>query len=584
MPSRPDEPDPSGPPEAGAPAGAPAALQAREVVKSFGGVHALRGADLLLRPGEVHALMGENGAGKSTLIKLLTGVYRPDDGVITLHGQERSFRTPLEAQAAGISTIYQEVNLVPMMSVARNLFLGREPRRRGLVDLRTMNRMAAEILARYGVRADVTAPVHTLGLGARQMVALARAVRTDARVVIMDEPTSSLEPREVQTLFGVIRTLREQGAAVVFVSHRLDELYEICDRVTVLRDGRTVHTGPMAGLPRTELVALMLGRALLAAHDGRVTAFAPDKAQRRPAGDDAGLGELLPAGRNRRDRRAGGPDDSVAGAAPMALSIRGLTDRHRLRDVSLDVAAGEVVGLGGLLGAGRSENAQAVIGAHPAAGAVSVAGRLLRSRSPQAAVRAGIAMLAEDRKAEGVIPGLSVRENIVLAALPRLSRAGIVSTARQDRIVEFFTDRLRIKASSPAQLVRDLSGGNQQKVLLARWMCLNPRVLLLDEPTRGIDVGAKAEVQTIIDQLAAEGVGVLLISSELDELIEGSDRVVVLHTGSVAARLDGDQVTAPNLMRALAGEDVGTDSGVDTDAGTDADSASDPATNTEKPS
>ena len=560
MPTRPDETDPSVPPEAGAPAGAPVALEAREVDKSFGGVHALRGADLLVRPGEVHALMGENGAGKSTLIKLLTGVYRPDGGVIALHGTERTFRTPLEAQAAGISTIYQEVNLVPMMSVARNLFLGREPRRRGLVDVRAMNRMSGEILERYGVRVDVTAPVHTLGMGARQMVALARAVRLDAGVVIMDEPTSSLEPREVQTLFGVIRTLREQGASVVFVSHRLDELYEICDRVTVLRDGRTVHSGAMAELPRTELVAMMLGRAMLAAHDGRVTAFAPDKAQRQPAPDDEALGELLPAarrewGRGRdRDRQAGGPGGA-------ALSISGLTDRHRLRDVSLDVAPGEVVGLGGLLGAGRSETAQAVIGARPATGAVYVDGKEIRRRSPQAAVRAGIAMLAEDRKADGVIPGLSVRENIVLAALPRLSRAGIVSTARQDRIVEFFMTRLRIKASSPEQKVQDLSGGNQQKVLLARWMCLNPRVLLLDEPTRGIDVGAKAEVQTIIDQLAAEGIGVLLISSELDELIEGSDRVVVLHTGSVAARLDGEEVTAPNLMRALAGEGSESESG-----------------------
>jgi galactofuranose transport system ATP-binding protein len=563
VPTRPDEPDPSVPPEAGAPSGAPASLEARQVVKSFGGVHALRGADLLVRPGEVHALMGENGAGKSTLIKLLTGVYRPDDGVVALHGTERSFRTPLEAQAAGISTIYQEVNLVPMMSVARNLFLGREPRRFGLVDVRTMNRLAAEILVRYGVRVDVAAPVHTLGLGARQMVALARAVRTDARVVIMDEPTSSLEPREVQTLFGVIRTLREQGAAVVFVSHRLDELYEICDRVTVLRDGRTVHSGAMAELPRTELVALMLGRALLAAHDGRVTAFAPDKSQRQPAPADAALKDLLPRGRAGRTSVGSGGSGGSAGSVgsdrsdPPALSISGLTDRHRLRDVSLEVAAGEVVGLGGLLGAGRSETAQAVIGAHPAAGTVSVAGKQIRRRSPKAAVRAGIAMLAEDRKAEGVIPGLSVRENIVLAALPRLSRAGIVSTARQDRIVEFFMTRLRIKASSPEQKVQDLSGGNQQKVLLARWMCLNPRVLLLDEPTRGIDVGAKAEVQTIIDQLAAEGVGVLLISSELDELIEGSDRVVVLHTGTVAARLDRAEVTAPNLMSALAGEGAG---------------------------
>ncbi|MBS2551609.1 sugar ABC transporter ATP-binding protein [Catenulispora sp. NL8] len=560
MPTSPDEPDPSAPSAVGAPAGAPAALEARRVVKSFGGVHALRAADLLVRPGEVHALMGENGAGKSTLIKLLTGVYRPDDGVIALHGTERAFRTPLEAQTAGISTIYQEVNLVPMMSVARNLFLGREPRRYGLVDLRTMNRLASEILERYGVRVDVTAPVHTLGLGARQMVALARAVRTDARVVIMDEPTSSLEPREVQTLFDVIRTLRDQGSAVVFVSHRLDELYEICDRVTVLRDGRTVHSGAMAALPRMELISLMLGRDLVAAQDGRVTAFAPDRSQRRPAPDDAALAELLPAGRRGRWARQAIPGDSDSNATDSgraALSVSGLTDRHRLRDVSLDVAPGEVVGLGGLLGAGRSETAQAVLGAHPAAGTVSVDGKRIRRRNPQAAVRAGIAMLAEDRKAEGVIPGLSVRENIVLAALPRLSRAGIVSTARQDRIVEFFMNRLRIKASGPEQKVQDLSGGNQQKVLLARWMCLNPRVLLLDEPTRGIDVGAKAEVQGIIDQLAAEGVGVLLISSELDELIEGSDRVVVLRTGSVAARLDGDEVTAPNLLAALAGDGSG---------------------------
>lgn len=502
----------------------PPALEACGLTKSFAGVHALRGVDLVVRPGEVHALMGENGAGKSTLIKLVTGVYRPDGGTIRLAGDERAFRTPLEAQAAGISTIYQEVNLVPMMSVARNLFLGREPRRLGLVDVRTLNREAAQILARYGVHADVTAPVHTLGLGARQMVALARAAATRARVVIMDEPTSSLEPREVATLFRVIRDLRDQDVAVVFVSHRLDELYEICDAVTVLRDGLTVHSGALADLPRMRLVSLMLGRDVAAARDGRVTAFAEQR--QRPRADQA-----------------------------PALSISGLTDRHRLRGVALDVAPGEIVGLGGLLGAGRSETAQAVIGARPAAGTVRVGGRAVRRRSPKSAIKAGMAMLAEDRKAEGIIPGLSVRENIVLAALPRLSRAGIVSTARQESVVEFFIDRLRIKASSPEQKVEDLSGGNQQKVLLARWMCLKPGVLLLDEPTRGIDVGAKAQVQGIIDELAAEGVGVLLISSELDELIEGSDRIVVLKSGSVEARLEGERVDADQLMRALAGDE-----------------------------
>ena len=552
-PRRPDDPRP---PDVQRPDTTPAALEARGLVKSFAGVHALRGVDFAVRAGEVHALMGENGAGKSTLIKLVTGVYRPDAGRVLLAGAEQSFRTPLEAQAAGISTIYQEVNLVPMMSVARNLYLGREPRRFGLVDQRAMRRRASETLARYGVRADVTAPVHTLGLGAQQMVALARAVQTntvqtDARVVIMDEPTSSLEPREVATLFAVIRTLREQGIAVVFVSHRLDELYEICDRVTVLRDGRTVHTGPIAGLARVDLISHMLGRDISATRDGHATAFADHEAGQ---GDGA-------------DARAGAP----------ALRAVGLTDRHRLRGVSLEVRRGEVVGLGGLLGAGRTETARALIGARPAAGTVEVAGKPLRRRSPAVAMRAGIAMLAEDRKAEGIIPGLSVRENIVLAALPRLSRAGIVSREKQDEVVRFFMDRLRIKAAGPQQRVSDLSGGNQQKVLLARWLCLNPTVLLLDEPTRGIDVGAKAEVQTIIDELARDGVAVLLISSELDELIEGSDRVVVLKDGAVTGRLAGSAVTADNLMHALAGAGVQTSDDAASDDTASDDAASDDA-------
>jgi galactofuranose transport system ATP-binding protein len=553
MPAEPDQ-DTDGDTSRGR-AGDRPVLEVRGLVKSFAGVRALRGVDLQLLPGEVHALMGENGAGKSTLIKLITGVYRPDAGRVLLDGAERSFRTPLEAQAAGISTVYQEVSLVPMMSVAGNLYLGREPRRFGLVDKRAMHRGAAETLAGYGVHTDVAAPVHSLGLGAQQMVALARAVQAEARVVIMDEPTSSLEPREVATLFRVIRTLRARGISVVFVSHRLDELYGICDRVTVLRDGRTVHTGPIAGLARVDLVSHMLGRDLAAVLDGHATAFT--------------------------DR----PDP--VGAAGPALRAEALTDRHRLRGVSLELRRGEVLGLGGLLGAGRTETARALIGARPAAGAVEVGGRPLRRRSPAAAVRAGVAMLAEDRKAEGIIPGLSVRENIVLAALPRLSRAGIVSRAKQDEVVDLFMRRLRIKASGPQQCVSDLSGGNQQKVLLARWLCLNPGVLLLDEPTRGIDVGAKAEVQSIIDGLARDGVAVLLISSELDELIEGSDRVAVLHDGAVAARLDGPEVTAGHLMRALAGHapDDGRDpgAGANTGNGTGTGPVADPAGRPEEP-
>jgi len=496
-------------------------LEVSGVHKSFAGVHALRDVDFALRPAEVHALIGENGAGKSTLIKVITGVYRPDSGQVRLAGRDRDFRNPLEAQAAGISTIYQEVNLVPLMSVARNLYLGREPRRFGLVDVGRMNREATEVLGRYGVDVDVTRPLRTLGLGAQQMVALARAVQVDARVVIMDEPTSSLEPREVETLFSVIRRLKEQGIAVVYVSHRLDELYAICDRVTVMRDGEVVHTGEIAGLERLRLISLMLGREMATVRDKGTTAFDSD----------------------RHERRTGEP----------VLAAENLTVRHRLHGVSLDIHPGEVVGLGGLLGAGRSETAKAIVGALGTdAGSVEVEGRPLHRRSPAAAIRAGVVMLAEDRKAEGIIPNLSVRENISLAALPRLSRAGLVSQAKQDEVVRFFMERLRIKASGPDQKVSDLSGGNQQKVLLARWMCLNPKVLLLDEPTRGIDVGAKAEVQSIIDELAADGLGVLLISSDLEELIEGSDRVVILKDGRVVGNLDGAEVSEDGLLDALA--------------------------------
>ncbi|MEU7319258.1 sugar ABC transporter ATP-binding protein [Streptomyces griseoviridis] len=493
--------------------------------KSFPGVRALSDVDLTVRAGTVHALVGENGAGKSTLIKVLTGVYRPDAGEVVYDGAPVRFATPLAAQRAGISTIYQEVNLVPLMSVARNLCLGREPRGRlGLIDFRRMHREAEEALGRLGLRVDVRRPLRELGVGAQQMVALARAVAVDARVVVMDEPTSSLEPREVATLFGVIRMLRGQGVAVVYVSHRMDELYEICDEVTVLRDGRVVHTGPLAGLDRLRLVSLMLGRE---------------------------IGEVRAEGLT----KFSGTHDT---AAEPVLTATDLTVRHRLRGVSLSVRPGEVVGLGGLLGSGRSETAKAIAGALPTdAGRVSVAGTAVRPGSTAAAIRAGISLLPEDRKAEGVVPGLSVRENIALAALPSLSRFGLVDDARIDRIVETFMKRLRIKAAGPHQKVGELSGGNQQKVLLARWLALHPKVLLLDEPTRGIDVGAKAEVQALIDELADDGLAVLLISSDTEELIEGSDRVVVLKEGVVVSELTGAAVTEDALMRAIAAVPAG---------------------------
>ncbi|MEU2250203.1 sugar ABC transporter ATP-binding protein [Streptomyces sp. NPDC019224] len=507
--------------ETSATATAPAVLEARSVSKRFPGVVALDGVSFSLRAGETHALVGENGAGKSTLIKVLTGVYRPDEGELRLSGQQVAFTRPFEAQQAGISTIYQEVNLVPLMSVARNIFLGREPRNRfGLIDFPRMHREATELLEGFGVRVDPKRPLHTLGIGTQQMVAMARAVSVNAQVVIMDEPTSSLEPREVETLFRVIEDLRGRGIAVLYVSHRMDELYRICERVTVLRDGHHIHTGDLADLDRMQLVSMMLGRDLAEVRREGLTSFGTE-------GHDA--------------------------ARTPVLTATGLSRDHQLHDISLDLYAGEVLGLGGLLGSGRSETAKAIAGALSLdAGEVSIGGRTLRRLTSAGAIRSGISLLPEDRKAEGIVPGLSVRENIVLAAMPRLSRAGIVSRAKQDRVVDIFMKRLRIKAASPEQKVGELSGGNQQKVLLARWLCLEPKVLLLDEPTRGIDVGAKAEVQSLIDDLAREGLAVLLISSDIEELIEGADRIVVLRGGVVAGELAGDEVAESHLLEVLA--------------------------------
>ena len=491
-------------------------LRAVGVSKHFAGVQALREVDFELRPGQVHTLVGENGAGKSTLIKVLTGVYQPDAGRLELDGEPVAFSRPLDAQAAGISTVYQEVNLVPSMSVAQNLFLGHEPRNRlRLIDFPGMQAQARELLSELGISVDPRRQLRTLGLGVQQMIAVARAVRARAKVVIMDEPSSSLEPREVETLFAVIRRLHERDVAVLYVSHRLEELYQVCDTVTVLRDGVVVHSGPLADIGRLELVATMLGREL----SGDRTVFA-------------------------------GEHDSTDATV---LRGKGLRRRTVLDGVDLTVHPGEVVGLGGLLGSGRTETMKALVGLQPLdSGEIEVAGKRVRAGSTPAAIRAGLVLVPEDRKAEGIIPNLSVRENIVLAALPRLSVAGVVSKRKQREIVDTFMRRLRIKAASPEQKVGELSGGNQQKVMLARWLAMSPKVLLLDEPTRGIDVGAKAEVQALVDELAGQGLGIVLVSSDLEELVEGADRVVVLREGASVAELTGDQVTVDGVMAVIA--------------------------------
>ncbi|GAA2107855.1 sugar ABC transporter ATP-binding protein [Actinomadura alba] len=491
-------------------------LEAAGVLKTFPGVRALDHVSLTFGPGEVHAIAGENGAGKSTLVKVLSGVCRPDAGVLRYQGLRLNLTGPLDAQRIGITAVHQATNLVPQMSIARNLFLGQEPRSRlGLIDLARMHAEAEEIVSGYGLRVDVRRPLRSLPAGARQLVALARASATGARVVIMDEPTSALEPPEIRTLFETVTALRAQGRSIIYVSHRLEELYEICDLVSVLRDGKVVHTGPLAGLDRSRLVSLMLGRS-------PVRAPAP-----APTGVPAGPGD------------------------PPLLQAIGLTRKHVLADVSIALREGEVLGLGGLLGAGRTETAKAIAGALPLdSGQVTVAGTPLR-RSITGAIRAGVSMLPENRRTEGIVPALSIRDNIALAALPRLSRFGVVSNTRIDRVVETFMRRLRIKAVSPRQRVSELSGGNQQKVLLARWLAMHPRVLLLDEPTRGVDIGTKAEVQDLLDELAVDGLAVLLISSDLDELVDGCDRVVVLRDGAIVTELSGSEITEDGIISAM---------------------------------
>jgi ribose transport system ATP-binding protein len=494
-------------------------LRMEGITKIFSGVTALANVSLELQPGEVHALVGENGAGKSTLIKIMTGAYARDGGEMFLEGRPVDFRTPEDAQGQGVVAVYQEVNLLTYRTVAENIYLGREPRRFGLIDWKRMNAEAGALLKRLGLDIDPRAPLGSLNIALRQMVAIARGVSFDAKVVVLDEPTSSLTEHEVQILYDVIRRLKAEGTAVVYISHRFDELYTVCDRVTILRDGKFVATRPLAGLEKIDLVCLMLGKQREELRQG-TTAF----------------------------RHAGTP----TGETPL-LSAENLKRGRKLNDVTVEVARGEIVGMAGLLGSGRTETARAIFGADSVEeGEVRLEGKTIRRGSVNEAIDSGIAFLTEDRKAEGIIPELSVRENLTLAALPALSTLGVVSRARQAEIVDKFMKRLGIKAANADQKIRELSGGNQQKVLLARWLCKNPKFLILDEPTRGIDIGAKGEIQSLVGELAASGLGVLMISSELEELVEGSSRVVVMRDGQRVGELRGDEISQDNIIRAMA--------------------------------
>jgi simple sugar transport system ATP-binding protein len=494
----------------------------RGMTKTFPGVRALDNVDLALHPGEIHALMGGNGAGKTTLLKVLTGVHRPDAGRILIDQRPVAPRSPAEALALGVSTVYQEINLVPDLCVAENLFLGRQPARFGQINWREMRRRAVTAVSRLGLTLDVTRPLGSCSIALQQMVAIARAVDVAARILVLDEPTSSLDQREAQQLFGVMRRLRDEGLGIIFVTHFIDQALEVSDRITVLRNGRLVGCYDTPQLPRLALVEKMLGRPL-----EEIAAGAPPE----------GHPEIPP------------PEAAF-------VSARGLGRRHAIAPLDLEIRRGEVVGLAGLLGSGRTETARLLFGLDRAdSGEIRVGGAKARLTSPRRAVACGFGMLPEDRQGQGVVADLSLRENIILAVQAKRGWVRTLPRRRQAAIADRFIEALGIDTPDARKPMRLLSGGNQQKAILARWLATEPALLILDEPTRGIDVGAKVELEKLIGTLRQRGMAILFISSELEEVVRDSQRVIVLRDRRLVAELSGDDLTAGKVMRAIAGED-----------------------------
>lgn len=498
-------------------------IEIRGLTKTFPGVKALSKVDFVLRRGEIHGLMGENGAGKSTLIKVLTGLYQRDSGQILYDGRPVEFSSPAEAPEHGISTVYQEVNLIPALSVTENIYIGRQPTKFGRLDWKTMHASARAALKRLDVEIDVTQPVSSYSVAIQQLVAIARALDIDAKVLILDEPTSSLDTPEVEQLFSVLRKLRDEGIAIIFVTHFLEQVYQISDRITVLRNGELVGEYKAAALPRMELVSKMLGREFVefAGHD-HTAAKQEDQHQK-----DA------------------------------FFQIRGLERKGSIAPFDLDIKEGEVLGLAGLLGSGRTEMARLLFGIDKAhGGTMTLDGQTVTMASPKQAINHKFAFCPEDRQAEGIIPDLTVRENIILALQGNRGAFNTLSKKQQDEIVEKYIDALEIKTPTAEQLVKNLSGGNQQKVILARWLASNPRLLILDEPTRGIDVGTKVEIQRLVLELSEQGMAVVFISSELDEVTRTSDRVVVLRDRHKLAELIGEQIDEQTIMHTIATQEV----------------------------
>ncbi len=495
-------------------------LEARGVSKIFGQNRALNDVSFGLRPGEVHALLGENGAGKSTLIKILTGAYQPDAGDVVLDGERVEFRDPLDAQSYGIGTVYQEVNLLPNRSVAENLYLGHQPTRFGFVRKSLIARNARTLLARYGLDIDVEAELGSYSVAVQQIVAICRAVELSGKVLVLDEPTASLDKHEVDRLFEVIATLKAEGLAIVFITHFLDQVFAIADRVTILRNGKLIGTKPLAGLTRTDVVRMMLGKDV----------------------------SFVPAIAGIEEREAG----------PAMVEFDGCGKTGKVRPFSVRIHKGEVVGVAGLLGSGRTEMARVMFGIDQTdSGEIRIDEKRIDLKSPAQAIAHGFGFCPEDRKAEGILGDLSVRENIIIALQGKLGWFRTLNRDEQMEIAGRFAEDLDIRAHSYDMPVKLLSGGNQQKVILARWLATDPAFLILDEPTRGIDVGAHAEIVRTISRLREDGLALMVISSELDEIVAYSSRVVVMRDREMVAELRGDQITPSVIVQAIAAQPEG---------------------------
>ncbi len=492
-------------------------LKMQHIDKQFPGVIALKDVHFSLRAGEIHALLGENGAGKSTLIKVLTGVERMDGGSVQIEDEQVAIRSPLDAQKHGISTVYQEVNLCPHLTVAENIYVGREPLRAGRIDWKEIHRRSRELLKRFDLGIDVTKQLDNYPVAVQQMIAIARAVDVQAKILILDEPTSSLSNTEVQKLFAIMNMLKAQGMGIVFVTHFLDQVYEVTDRITILRDGGYVGTYDTADLPKVELIGKMIGKDPEALDEGS-----------RPSGQtDAGEEYLC-----------------LEGVGTDAIS-----------DVSLRLRQGEVSGFSGLLGSGRSEIARAIFGADRIhTGKVSVNGKETAIKTPLDAIHADIAFCSENRKKEGIIGDLTIRENIIIALQAKRGLGRAIRYSEAQKLAEHFIKELGIKTPSADQKIKNLSGGNQQKVLLARWLATDPKLLILDEPTRGIDIGAKAEIQKIVKGLAEDGMSCVFISSEMEEMLHCCSRMFVLRDKKIVAELEKDAISEASIMACMVGE------------------------------